>query len=283
MLYAAVALVFMKAVALSAVAYGLARQFRVLLFGFLGYAVCSVLFAAVVAGTQSFIGYDLFNTSLVAYLGLSAILETGTKILLLALVAMLLRHAMGNPAVVALGLAYAACEILNRDGYNILASFNDLLAVFGAELLGDAFMSPFRDLLAAVSQMGGRAYLGNVTLVTVQSAAVVAMHVSIFVILYRVMRTAGPAMVLAAAAAIAVLHAGSDLSTQAAGLWVPFVGPTIAWICLATAWIAAAYRWRYRPPQAAGPGPGRQADLETATVGNGSAGERVPRRSVVAR
>ena len=282
-LYAATALVFIMFVALSAVAYRLTHRFRVLFCGFFGYAACSAVFAAVVVVAHSFFGDDLFNTSMVAYLGLSAILETGTKILLLTLVAMLLRQAMDNPAVVALGLSYAACEILNRDGYNILASFNDLLAVFGVELLGDAFMAPFRDLTAAVARMGHRTYLGNVALVSLQSIAVVAMHVSTFVILYRVIRTTGPAMVLAVAAAVAVLHAGSDLSTQAAGLWLPFAGPTIAWICLATAWMAAAYRWRYRPPRAARPGARRQTDPETVpTVGNGPAGERLPRRSVVA-
>ena len=282
-IYIATTLVLMMFVGFSVVAYRLSHQLRVLFCGYFGYVACSALFAVVVVVAHSFLGQEVFSTSVVAYLGFSAILETGTKILLLALVAMLLRRAMDSPAVIALGLSYAACEILNRDGYTILASFNDLLAVFGLELLGEGFMAPFRDLMAAVSQMGERAYLGNVALVGVQSVAVVAMHVSTFVILYRVMRTAGPAMVLAAAAAIAILHAGSDLSAQAAGRWLPFVGPTIAWICLAAAWMAAAYGWRFRPSQMSRSGEQRRTDLETApSGGDRAAGERVARRSVVA-
>ena len=80
--------------------------------------------------------------------------------------------------------------------------------------------------------------------------AIVVMHVAIFILLFRLMRTAGLAMILLVATALCVLHFGSDLSAYVAGLRYPWVGPTIVWLCLAVAWLSVAYLGRLRPQDA---------------------------------
>ena len=249
-LYAATAFVVLMFIGVNAVAYGLSHRLGILLCGFLGFAAFVAVYGVIVAGAQGHLGSDLFQESMIAAFGLSASLETATKISLLVLVGALFRRRMGNAAVVSLGLSYAACEILHRDAYAVLGSFNELLGVFGIALFGDAFMAPFRDTVAAVAEADPWQATENAALLAIQSMAIVVMHVSIFVILFRLMRTVRLATTLLVAVVIAVLHAGSDLLTQAAGHLYPFVGPTIVWIGLAAAWGTVAYVGRLRPPSA---------------------------------
>ena len=248
-LYAGTAFVVLMFIGINAVGYALSRRFGILLCGFLGFAAFAAVYTVIVTSAQARLGSSLFQDSIVAGFALSASLETATKIGLLVLVGVLFRRDRGNAGVVSLGLSYAACEILYRDTYVVLGSLNDLLGIFGIALFGDAFMAPFRALVAALADMGNWLYMRNAALLAIQSMAIVVMHVSIFVILFRLMRTVRLATTLLIAVVIAVLHAGSDLLTQAAGHLYPFVGPTIVWIGLAAAWGAAAHVGRLRPQE----------------------------------
>ena len=251
-LHAGTAFVVVMFIGINAVAYGLSHRLGILLCGFLGFAAFVAVYVVIVTSAQVHLGSSLFQDSIVAGFGLSASLETATKIGLLVLVGALFRRDRGNASVVSLGLSYAACEILYRDGYAILGSLNDLLGIFGIALFGEAFMAPFRDLVAALADADNWRYVRSAALLAIQSVAIVVMHVSIFVILFRLMRTVRLATTLLVAVVIAVLHASSDLLTQAAGHLYPFVGPTIVWIGLAAAWGTVAYVGRLRPQSTEG-------------------------------
>lgn len=224
----------------STFSYLISRRFVLIISGFAGYVVADIVGGGIIYFRRWIALSGFLDQG--AHLILSAIIETSIKIALLVVFRRLYRKsAFDNAMVVSLALAYAACEVLVRDLYNIMASFHVVMARFEIYMFGDRFMAPYHRLVEMASQAGVSDYYISVACFSVQVMAVVVMHVSTFLILFRIIHADRYGLIFLGALAVVLSHAGSDMLAVTVGGRYGLVEGTVVWICLAAIWISVAY------------------------------------------